>query len=253
MVADEGGEAGNLPAGTKLTIPGLRSTDAVTARVDTALTGGTDSASTTITEADVERAKQELVAQAAEEGVGEAKSKLAVGYAIDPEIAATTLLSSSTNPPVGTTATKFTVSGEVKVVYFTYQESDFDKVLDPDLSAKVPAGSELTDQRTESFTAKQSSDSQLSGTMKIDTFAATDVSKESVRDAVRGKKPEEAKAALQANEQITDVKIELFPFWVLSVPGSLNKIVVDFRSSGTPTLPTPSPTSTASPSSVPQI
>ena len=253
VVADEGGEAGNLPAGTALTIPGLRSTDAVKAKVDTPLVGGTDSASTTITEADVERAKQELAAQAAQEGIADAKSKLAVGYTIDPKIAATTTLNSSANPPAGTAAPKFTVSGQVKVIYFTYQDQDFDKVLDPDLSAKVPAGSELTDQRTETFTVKQASDGQLSGIMKIDTSAATDVSKDQIKDSVRGKKPEEAKAALQENEQITDVQIELFPFWVLGVPDALNKIIIEFRAGGTPTLPTPSPTSSASASAVPQL
>lgn len=254
VVADEGGEAGNLPAGTALTIPGLRSTNAVTAKVDTPLTGGTDSASTTITEADVERAKRELAAQAAEEGVADAKSKLAVGYTIDPEVASTTILNSTANPPAGTTASKFTVSGQVKVIYFTYQEQDFDKVLDPDLTSKVPAGSELTDQRNETFVVSQASDSQLSGTMKVETSAATDISKETIRDAIRGKKPEEAKAELERNDQITNVQIVLFPFWVMSVPDALDKIIVDFRSGGSSsTLPTPVPTPSASTSAIPQI
>jgi hypothetical protein len=253
VVADEGGEAGNLAAGTKLTIPGLKSTDAVTAKVDTALTGGTNSASTTITEADVDRAKNELAAQAAQEGVADAKSKLAVGYKIDPKVASTTVLNSSANPDAGSTATKFTESGTVKVVYFTYQQQDFDKVLDPDLKAKVPAGSELTDQQTETFAVKQSSDNQLSGTMKIETAAVTDISKEEIKDQISGKSPEQAKAALRKDDQITDVTIKLFPFWVTSVPGSSKKIIIDFKSGSSPTLPTPSPTASSTASAVPQI
>lgn len=254
VVADAGGEAGNLSAGTKLTIPGLRSTDAVTAQVDTPLTGGTDSAAVTITAADVERAKQELAAQAAQEGIADAKAKLAVGYTIDPNVAATSVLNSNANPPAGAVAPKFTVSGQVKIVYFTYQQQDFDKVLDPDLKAKVPAGSELVDDQTKTFTVKQASENQLSGSMKIDTFAATDVSREQIKEAIRGKPPEEAKAALESDGQITDVKIALFPFWVTSVPGALDKIVINFESgASTPTRPTPSPTASANASAQPQI
>ncbi len=241
VVADDGGAAGNLPAGTKLSIPGLHATTAVSGQVDTALTGGTDSNATTVSKADADRAKQELAAQAAREGIADAKSKLAVGYQLDPKIAATSVLDSSVNPPAGTVAPKFTVSGRVKVTYFTYQAQDFKNVLDPDLNAKVPAGAELVDQRTETFAATQTSENQLTGTMTVDTFAATNVSKEKVREAVHGKNPADAKAALESDGQITSVRIALFPFWVLSVPGSLDKFEIHFESgtSGAGTLPTP--------------
>ena len=247
VTADEGGLAGNLAAGTRLTVPGLKGSEAVYGQAEAALAGGSDSANVNVSAADVERAKQELASQAAQEAVGEAKPKLAVGYTIDPKAAATTVLSSATDPAVGTAAQKFTISGKVRVTYFTYQPQDLKQVLGPDLNSKVPAGAELVDKRTDTFLVKQASDNQLSGTMRIETAAASNVSKDKIKEQIKGKKPAEAKAALQSDGQISDIRISLFPFWVLSVPGSLNKIDVRFDSgSAAGTVPTPSPAASAS-------
>lgn len=255
VVADDGGQAGNLAAGTRLTIPGLQSTSTVYGLVENPLTGGTDSATTNISEQDVEKAKAELSAQIAREGEAEAKSKLAVGYTLNPKIAAVTVLASSTDPQVGAAATTFTVTGRVRVTYFTYQEKDYEQVYDPKLAAQIPAGTELTDQTEETFEVTQSSRDQLSGNMKVETSAATSISKDQVKEEIKGKSPEEAEQALAADGQASNVEIKLFPFWVMSIPGNADKIIVEFRpSQGLLPVPTNTPTATpAAAGTQPQI
>ncbi|MSU76388.1 hypothetical protein EXS54_02890 [Patescibacteria group bacterium] len=253
VTADTGGTAGNLTAGTKLTIPGLKGSDAVTGQADKALTGGTDSATTTISADDVEHAKQELANQIALEGAAEAKSKLAVGYTLNPKIAAVTVLASSSDPAAGATATTFTITGRVRITYFTYQEKELNQVLDPDLKAQVPAGTDLTDTAKETFAVTQSSRDQLTGNMKIDTSASTSVSKDTVKDEIKGKTPEEARKALAASGQANNIQIKLFPFWVMHVPKNSKKIVVEFKT-GPGILPVASPSATPSATSgQPQI
>lgn len=253
VVADEGGQAGNLAAGTRLSIPGLRNSTAVYGQTDKPLTGGTDSATTTISPQDVEKAKVELAAQIAREGEQEAKSKLAVGYTLNPKIAAVTVLDSSTDPAVGSASTTFTISGQVRITYFTYQQKEYDQVFDPDLKSQVPAGMELTDKDKETFEVTQSSRDQLTGNLKVNTDASTNLSKEQVKDEIKGKSPDEAEKALAEDGQATNVEIKLFPFWVMKVPGNPDKIVVEFRA-GQNLLPVPSATPTAaSGSAQPQL
>lgn len=242
VLADEGGPEGNLPAGTRLTIPGLRGSSAVYGQVDTPLTGGSPGeGATEVSQADVDRAKAELSQQAAQEGLAEARGKLAVGYQLNPQVAGATVLSSETNPRAGATASKFTITGTVKVSYFTYQEEDLRKLLGEDLKGKVPPGSEVVEESgRETYVVNQTSADRLVGTMQIRTFTAPDVSREQIKQDIAGKSPAEAEAALLSSGRASAVEIRLSPFWVKDVPGSLDKIDIRFTA-GAGASPSPSP------------
>lgn len=251
VVADEGGESGNLAAGTKLTIPGLGGTDAVYGQADTALSGGTSTPTKQVSREDVTRAKDELGKQAAEAGLAEAKAKLAVGYTLNEQVAAVNVISSKVNPAVGTTADKFTITGQVKISYFTYQDGDLQKLLKDDLKPKVPAGSGLVNENLrETFVPAQTSDDKLVGTMQVQTATAKELSKDQIKKDIAGKKPGEAEQALKGSGQASNVRIRLSPFWVTSVPKNEKKIDIRYSAAAAPS-PSASPRSSQSPAILP--
>ncbi len=240
VTADDGGEDGNLPAGTRLTIPGLGGTDAVYGQVETAFSGGTSTPGSEVSKADVDKARAELAASAAQDGLAEAKQKLAVGYAISPQVVATNILTSTASPKVGSAGKTVTVTGRVQIRYFTYSEDDYRKLRDAALNGKVPVGSDIVDSATKlSFAATNVSADTLTGNLIIQTAVTLQVSKEEIKRTVEGKTPEAAREALAAIG-IKDVKITLSPFWVRTVPKRNNNVTINFVAPEP--SPSPSPT-----------
>jgi hypothetical protein len=244
VVADEGGADGNLKKGARLAIPGLHSTTAVYGRVDTNLSGGTAADTTTVSGDDVKRAESRLTRQLAEEGIADAKDKLAVGSTLNPEVAAITLLDSSEAPAVGTAAKQFTVQGRARITYFSYAEKDLKSVTEEDLKAKVPGGTTLVQQRRDVFAVRESSDQELDTVLIIRTSTAPGISEGDVAEEIAGKSPEEARRVITADGRATDVSIKLSPFWVRSVPGDAGKIEVHF-SAGASAHPSAKPSATS--------
>lgn len=243
VVADEGGTDGNVKRGTRLSIPGLQSTTAVYGRVDTNLTGGTAADDTTVSGSDVDRAKSRLGRQLAEEGLAEAKEKLPVGQTLNPEVTAVSVLSSSTDPAVDTAAKEFTVRGSVRITYFAYDEKVLRRLVEEDLKAKVPGGTTLVEQREERFAVEESSDQELDTSLVIETFTAPGLSEEDIADEIAGKSEEEAKRIITGNGQATGVMVDLWPFWVRSIPGDAAKVTVRFNATpGASPGPTGNPT-----------
>ncbi|MDP9211996.1 MAG: baseplate J/gp47 family protein [bacterium] len=226
VVADEGGTDGNLPADTRLSIPGLRSTTAVYGQIDRPLTGGTDADSTTISQQDIDRARARLGQHLAREGLKEAEDQAAVDFTVNPEIAAITVLESESDPDAGASAERFTISGQARITYFSYEEEDLEHVLDGDLEAKIPGGTKLVDERSETFQVREKSAAQLSTLLIIDTFTASGISAERIAEDIAGKRPEEAERIIKETGKATDVTIDLAPFWVRSVPGDAGKVRV---------------------------
>lgn len=249
VVADDGGEDGNLQPGTKLSIPGLGGSASVYGQVDTALGGGSSGqGAKQVSAADADRGKTELAQKAATDGLDQAKAKLAVGYKLNEQVAATSVLSSTTSPKVGTTADRFTASGSVKVTYFTYHDEDVQNIVSPALKAKVPAGSDLVDGTPkETFSITSASADSLVGTMKASTFASNQVSRDQIKEAVAGKSPEDAIAQLKRSGQADNVTVKLSPFWVHRIPNAASKIEIRFVAGSSGASPAPTPAASTSP------
>ena len=247
VVADQGGEAGNLPPGTRLTIPGLGGGNVVYGETSAGLSGGSSSPTKNVSAEDVNRGKTELSSQLAKEGVEEVKGRVPVGSKISPDVAATNVLTSTASPGVGTVAEAFTLTGQVRIAYFTYVDEDLQKLILEDLRAKVPAGSDLLeDNLVETFVVTQSSSDQLTGVMRISTYTAPATSRDQIKADIAGKSAEEATTLLRNSGRASQVTVDLSPFWVSAIPTKLGKIDVRFAP-GPGTTPSPSPSAAATP------
>lgn len=243
VTADDAGEAGNLAAGTRMTIPAL-SGEGVYGQTSAEIAGGTNSATPVVSAADADRARNELAVQAAQEGLDEAKAKLAVGNKINDKVTVTTVLDSDINPPVGAPGTAFTITGRVKIAYFTYSDSDYQQMLKEDLGPKVPPGSDLvTDKMTQVFTTGQASSDRLAGIVTVSAFTSAGVSRDELKQQITGLTPDEAEQRLRELGKVSNVSVKLSPFWVRKIPERENKVHIEFAT-GTPVpqlSPSPGP------------
>lgn len=246
VVADAPGEEGNLPAGTSLTLVAIANS-AVTAQSDSAITAVPAGSGTAVSSADVDAARVAVAQKAAAEGVGDARSKLAVGYKLDDKTVNTNVTDGNPTPPTGTEATKFTYSATVHITYFTYEEAGLQKLITEDLQGKVPPGSSLTDAAPElKFAASQSSTDSLTGTFRAIAAAAPSISNEKIEEDIAGKTPEEAERTLIESGQAQQAKVVLSPFWIRHVPGAAKRIQVRYSAGNGPPV-SPSPRPSASP------
>lgn len=249
VTAAAAGEAGNLPAGTALTIPGLGGGSGVRATVAEAFSGGSSGQGTVVSKDDVERARGELAIQAAKEGLEEAKGKVAVGFKIDQQVMVPTVINAAPEPAVGTTAPSFTVSGQVRITYFTYEDAEVQRVLNEDLQPKAPAGADLIEEASrQEFVATQTSSDTLGGVIKITTLTAPEISREQIKSDISGQSIAEAESTLRASGKLDNVVVKLSPFWVRTVPDSADKVTVRYETAGIVPSSPPSPTASVSPS-----
>ncbi len=252
VTAAAAGEAGNLPAGTALTVPGLGGGGGVTATTADAFSGGSSGQGTVVSRDDVERAKAELATQAAKEGLEEARGKLAVGFKIEEQAMVPTVLSANPEPALGTTAPTFTIAGQVRISYFTYEDAEAQRVLKEDLQTKIPAGSDLVEESIQqTFVATQTSADTLGGVIRINTLTAPEISREQIKSDVAGQIPAEAESTLRASGKLDNVLVTLSPFWVRTVPDSAKKVDVRYQINGGAPPPSPSAPPSAAPSPVP--
>ncbi|MEJ7660497.1 MAG: Holliday junction resolvase RuvX [Hymenobacter sp.] len=214
VTAAAAGEGGNLPAGTALTVPGLGGGGGVTATTAEAFSGGSSGQGTVVSKDDVERAKGELVRPGSQGRRAEARGKLAVGFKIDEQAMVPTVLNANPDPAVGTTAPTFTISGQVRISYFTYEDAEAQRVLKEDLKSKIPAGSDLVEESIQqTFVATQTSADTLGGVIRINTLTAPEISREQIKSDVAGQSPAEAESTLRASGKLENVLVTLSPFW----------------------------------------
>lgn len=246
VVADEPGEAGNAPAGTALTLVAIPNS-ALTAVVETALTGPAATGGTQVSADDIEKAKAQLAQKAATEGMADAKGRVAVGFVLSDRAVSTTVGAVTASPPAGADAAQFVLSGNVSITYFTYEDSVLQKVVDEDLRTKLQPGQQLLDGKTGTFAPTQASGETVTGTYRVTAAAAADAAPEQLRALLAGKSLAEARTALRAKEAITSSSITVFPPWLQHLPGSEKRLKLKYQSSGTQASPPPSPTPSPSP------
>lgn len=248
VTADAAGDAGNAAAGTPLSLVAIANS-AVSATVSSGISGGgSGTGATEVSADDVEKAKAALAHKAAADGLAAAKSKLAVGYKLDERTVSTTVDAVTATPPVGTAGSTFTVAGNVRIVYFTYEESALQKVVQEDTQTKVPAGSHLMEAVSlGTFAATQSSTETVSGTFGVKGSAAVSGSTQELQREVAGKSAADAEQALRANGQATSLGVHFSPPWIRHIPRRLSKIHLKYLATGTAS-PAPTPTPSAAPS-----
>ncbi|HEU4914649.1 MAG TPA: hypothetical protein VFT16_04595 [Candidatus Saccharimonadales bacterium] len=192
--------------------------------------GGTSNIVKTITQTDIDSAKQKI----AEQDTTAIKSELKNGLtgqglfviegtfkAGDPE--------ASTSAAVGDEAESVTVTAKTTYTMAGVKEGDLKKVIANQVNKEIdPAKQSILDYGLDGavFKLQNQQATEILVTLQSTAVAGSDLDLTAIKKAVAGKKANDAKEIIGEYPGVTSVDVKYSPFWVSSIPGKTNKITI---------------------------
>lgn len=227
--AEKAGEQYNLDA-ANYTVAGFSNV----AGAGAAMSGGTSKIVKVISQKDIDDLKNKIIEAASVSAKDETKNLLEGEnyFAITDTFTAKDPVVTS-NPGVDVEAEEVTVSVNMSFTMIGASKSGLDEVLKKELEKNINTDQQkILDNGLGSAGVRVLS-KQTNGdaTFELDVKATVGVEQnvDDIREAVKGKKKNEAESAVRAREGVVDVSVEYSPFWVSKVPGNPEKIKVEFE------------------------
>lgn len=226
VVAQTGGANYNLPAGSTFTVA---ASSGMTAASPEAFTGGTDNIVKTVTQADIDAAKQKVTA-----AEGSVKQDLRKQLQGDGLLAITSTYtagnpSATNSAEAGTVADSVTVTSTTTYTMFGVKEADLQKLVKADIESQIDkTKQDILNQGIDQAVYKVTNRTDTVAEVAFETVATAgpDIKVDELKKLVAGKKGGDIKSLLQNNPGVTDVQVHLSPFWVTSVPKKTEKITI---------------------------
>lgn len=240
VIADQPGEAYNLPAETIFTIPGFKGNSKYaqfSAKSKNAFSGGgsgTDSAesgSTSVTATDIEKGKKNAEERFRTSFEAMIRSKLGADERFVSGSEVVAMQGSATYPDIGIVAQSFEYRATFKGRAYVFSEGSVKKSIETLLLEKIGKESVTLMPEDISITYDEAIPDFDSGTLAIKTtVSATLFSKvdtEKIRESLTGKNSDDIKALLEQFPEIRKIEIDLKPnFLALSIPKNKDRINV---------------------------
>jgi hypothetical protein len=235
IIAVNGGEDSNLPAGTRVEITNQvfgAQPQFLYAKTKTAITGGTSRFISVISEDDYKKAQDDLRAKAASQIREELKAQnltfLENAYAL------TDVAEFKADKPVGTESPQFDASGKVTINGLAFNTDQLSEMIRNRISATFPAGKKLQDKSQDSMTMKVRGTPDINNgilglTVHSESSASYDLDIGDIRPKVAGKSKEEVSELMLSRPEVDRVDITLSPSWQNTIPRFQAKIKVDIK------------------------
>jgi len=234
--AEESGPGYNIkPA--KFSVPKLAGTPyyySINGESFQAMAGGYTGNIKKVTEDDILQAKDSLGKKLSDEAKESLKKNISSEYILLDEAVSAEILSLSASVKPGTVADKFSYTAKVKAKGIIFKKSDVDKLAKDYLASQVKEGRIMLEPSYKIQYAFKSLDIQ-SGKISIDAeFSAQtyrNMDKLAVALYSAKKNPSEINSYINGNfgDEISEVKVNLSPYWVTLAPGNEKAVHVDFR------------------------
>lgn len=192
--------------------------------------GGTSLIVKTVAQADIDSAKQKIVAADANAIKLELSQALSGQgyYAVDgtfanaePEITTSAAVGDETEAITVTAKTTYTMSGVKKSDLEKIIANAVNKEIDDQKQAILDFG--LDDAE---FKIQNSQGSKMLVTLSNTSIAGSDIDLADIKQQIAGKKANDAKRIIGDYPGVTDVTVDYSPFWVSSIPNKTSKITV---------------------------
>ena len=232
VTAAESGESYNGASGDVSGAP-----SSVNASFTTSSSGGTTKVVKVVLQADVEKAKQDI----ADQDTTEVKNKLKTGFGSDIIVIDSSFTVNAadpiSSPAIGAEAAtgKAKLTREMTYLMSGVAKAELNSYLDVALKDKLSNDSNqrIYDNGSGSakFTEFKASDDNKTASA---TFSATGqigpkINDSQIKEEVKGKRTGEIAGDLKAIDGVSDVNVNLSPFWVQGVPDDVNKIRIEFK------------------------
>ncbi|MBI4101668.1 MAG: hypothetical protein HY443_01740, partial [Candidatus Nealsonbacteria bacterium] len=238
VVADSPGEKYNIKP-SKFSIPGLVGSAQYTlvyGESFQAFSGGEKKEFSQVLAKDLDSAKEELSQKSKTEGANALQAKMqSTGHLFLIDAVKAELLDDSSSVQSGEVSARFTSSVTAKSSILAPEYNDLDELVGSLLSVKLPTGKEMAESSlTTDYTLfsldKNLSKMVLSVKSSVNTFSPLD--EPSLKASLAGKSLEEAGKILEKQEGLEKIKIHLWPFWLQSIPKSVEKIKFEVNLTG---------------------
>jgi hypothetical protein len=221
--AAESGPEYNIGS-SHFTIPGLSGSakyDKIYGDTTSSIKGGFTEEITVLSQADIDSNKDKivtnLITKIEEEAESKYKGKKVFTDGLKPEV-----LEASPNIPLDTESAKFDLKVKVKIKTLTTDTNDFNYLVFKKLTSLLPDDKELIPDSLKETKTKIISFNDKSGKLAVKIEAKgimiSKIDKGNIKEAIAGKNREEAEEYLATLKDVSEARVNLWPFWVRSVP-----------------------------------
>lgn len=215
------GPEGNLPSGQELSVKD-NSTDSVSAKVDTAFSGGVSKDVTVITADDQKRLLAQVASDLKKKASEQLQSKVPSGMKVLEEGLAETITNTSYSKKVGDQAADFNLNLSARYKGTAYSDNDLKKIVSKLVETNVPDGYtlDLTQTETQSAVSKIEKDGRLIFTAKFKAKLMPTFDQNQMKKEIAGKTPAQAAEKLKEIDNVVGSDINLIP----PLPGPLARL-----------------------------
>jgi hypothetical protein len=221
----------NLSAGVDFAVEGY-SASALAGRNSAAFSGGTKETVTVVTASDRDSLKEALENSLKERVKTKVKTQVGEGFILNDSMIDVETVEETYDVDAGEEANSVNLNMKVKAKALVYSEEDLKTLGKQLLQTEIPSGLKLLEEQSEynaDFVSRVGDTATLK--LKIIGVISGDITIDSIKEQISGKKYDEAKSILDSSEAITDYSLTLGPSWLPSffkhVPTIKGKIEIE--------------------------
>jgi hypothetical protein len=231
VAADAPGEKYNVVGG-KMSIPGLMSSgvtiDDIYATSSNPFTGGSTKTIKFVTQADINKAKEEIGKGAQDELKSAIALKIGDGYRLLDEGLKLEQVSAEPTKKVNEEATEFELKAKYKATAITFKEDDLLKLAEAVLSDKIGSTKEIVEKgsliSTTKFIEADFEKGILSANLSGEAYIAQKLDEDKLKIDLTGENEANAKKYLEGIEGVEEVSVRYFPTFYKRMPRLKNHI-----------------------------
>lgn len=231
VVAAESGEEYNIGP-SNFSLPGLFGNPAyttITGKSSEPMTGGSKTQISVVTEADLNAARDGLVAELRKEVREALENKVPAGMVLLEEAVDLQVVQAFSPIKAGASLDSFNFSAKVQGTATVFSKTDAESIAKAVLSNLSQEGEKIAEQSVqigyENVEMNMSAHS-LSFDMKASSLFYKEIDPVELKARLGGVKKEEASLSLSQNPNLQKAEVFLFPFWLISLPQDPNAIEI---------------------------
>ncbi len=234
--AVEGGESYNI-APSNFSVPGLKGTTyyySIYASSDSAMTGGYAGKVKKVTDDDIQGASDTLTKKATDDAETDLKNQVPSDSVLLDNAISDSTTDASTQTKSGTVADSFNYSVTVKSSGLAFKKSDLDNFAKDYIVSQMQSGQTLLDNSFKiNYSAAAVDVSGGKATLNLDFSSGVyqNIDKNSVALSLLGENANQINQTINSSlgDQVSKIKINFWPFWVVSAPNSQNAVNVELK------------------------
>ncbi|QQS22587.1 hypothetical protein IPM19_03065 [bacterium] len=227
IIAADGGEDFNLPAGTRVEITNQAfgsQPQRLYAKTVTQVIGGSSRFVSVVSKEDLDRAQKELISKAVEEvnnGLSDGRKLVEGAYNVE-------VSNFTSDKPEGTESTTFVASANIKITGLAFNENDLRQMVRGRLTQTLGSDKALQEADLDQVVYKIKNLDLAAGLMQLsihyESQAKAKIDQQDLVAQLAGKSKEQANDILLTNQNIERADITLAPSWQKSFPRLGTKI-----------------------------